>query len=508
MSSPNALFHISPSLTAQELTEVADRFKSVIDSSNDGILVFDEQYRICFVNDGATFFMDATLEEMAGQPLSKFMGEEEFANIQDLCESARANQVKICSTVVHKAIRGENRHLEVCIAANNESGSGLTHLYMSDRTQLNNALNELRNRNVFFNNLIDSSVDGIIAADMRGKIILFSRGAQGMIGYTEHEALTQLQVWSLYPDGEAKNIMKMLRSDKFGGHGRLMRHRLKGVTKNGKAIPLSLSGAIIYDEDGNEVATVGIFTDMRLIDKMGRELKDTQAELIRAEQMASLGKLAAGVAHEINNPLTGILTFAEELIEDAKEDDPLLEDYKIIHQEALRCREIVRDLLDFAKQDQMAARPMNISQVVMQTFSLVRRLASFQNVEITHNFWKEPLYVVGDPTQLQQVFLNMMVNAQEAMPEGGELYIASRPSSDGKQVEVSFSDTGPGIPPETLTKIFEPFFSTKGGKTNGLGLAVTWGIIESHGGRIEVDTAMNQGTTFHLWLPTAEETAE
>jgi signal transduction histidine kinase len=279
-----------------------------------------------------------------------------------------------------------------------------------------------------------------------------------------------------------------------------MRHRLTGLHKNGTRIPISLSGSIIYNEDGDEVATVGIFTDLRQIRDMERELEKKERELIESDRLASLGKLAAGVAHEINNPLTGILTFAEDLLEDSEEEDPRREDYKVIHHEALRCREIVKGLLDFARQDKITQQPLHINPIVMQNFSLVKRLASFQNIEITHDLADDLPVVVGDPTQLQQVFLNMMVNASEAMPQGGELYIATRLTLEN-MVDISFSDTGDGISPEILKNIFEPFFSTKGGKTSGLGLAVSWGIIQQHGGQIDVETALGQGTRFHILLP-------
>ena len=497
------LFDIGDGQDAKKAAAVANRYRRILESSRDGIIAFDSDHIIHFANPEAALLLDTTLVKMTQQSMEVLLGSENFRIIRDLAESCTGNQSKICSTVTLITRRGKERHLEICISCDRDQGIELYSLHLSDQTELNEALSELRQRNAFFNNLLDSSVDGIIAGNMRGKIVLFNRGAQELLGYTNEEAMTKLHITRLYPEGEAGKIMENLRSEKYGGKGRLSRQRLIGIAKDGQKIPISLSGSIIYDDNGNEFATVGIFTDMRTFDKMERELSKKQRELIQSERMASLGKLAAGVAHEINNPLTGILTFAEELVDDSDKNDPLYDDYKIIHRETLRCREIVRNLLDFAKQDRLVMRQANINHIVMLTFGLVRRLASFRNIEITHNLAEELPAVICDPHQLQQVFLNLMVNASEAMESGGELYIATRTRKEGSEVEISFSDTGDGIPPEVLPKIFEPFFSTKGGKTNGLGLAVSWGIIEQHGGRIELDTAMGLGTTFHVFLPGA-----
>jgi len=503
MSRNKDLFLITDDMPIENIVQVANRFRQILENSNDGLVVFDPELIIRYVNPMASSLLEIEEEKLLGSSIRDVLGEEPLENILELCGFSRENNSKICSNIELASNAGFIRNFEICIFSEGLDESGLTNLYLSDRTRLSKALDELGNRNTFLNNLLDSSPDGIIAADMKGRIILFNKGAQDMVGYSEEEALTKIHVTKLYPEGEALRIMRRLRSPKFGGKGRLIRHQLIGIAKDKTNIPLSLSGSIIYDEKRNEAGTLGIFTDMRQQTKLKRDLKAREAELIRAEQMISLGKLAAGVAHEINNPLTGILTFAEELVEDADKKDPLLEDYKIIHREALRCREIVKDLLDFAKHDKLEMKALDVNAIVMQTFSLVKRLASFRNIEITHNLSDDLPLVIGDHIQLQQVFLNMMVNASEAMSDGGELYIATKVIKDTKEIDVTFSDTGPGIPLNVLENIFEPFFSTKGGKTNGLGLAVSWGIVENHQGKIEVDTAQDQGTTFHVILPRA-----
>ena len=241
--------------------------------------------------------------------------------------------------------------------------------------------------------------------------------------------------------------------------------------------------------------------------QMKERLAISQKQLVRSEKMASLGKIAAGVAHEINNPLTGILTYAEDLIDESDESNDKLEDYRVIHRETLRCRKIVRNLLDFAKRTEHQAQLLDINQILCRTTELVQRLASFRNVTLFKDLQEDLPRINGDPGQLQQVFLNFLVNSAEAMQEGGEIRIRTRMRRDGQGLVVTVTDNGAGIPSEVVDHIFEPFFSTKGGKTTGLGLSVSWGIIEQHHGRIEVQSELGVGTTFRVHLPVADAPA-
>lgn len=231
--------------------------------------------------------------------------------------------------------------------------------------------------------------------------------------------------------------------------------------------------------------------------------REMRQEMLQQERLAAVGKLAAGVAHELNNPLTGILTFAEELLLDASEDDPSREDYEIIVQETMRCRRIVRDLLDFSRQQASHREPMDINPVVVKTIAMVERQPSFHDLKI----WMElndDLPKVGiDPALIQQAILNLVINARDAMNARGTLTITSRRAGDDQGVVVSVADTGVGIAEDVLGRIFEPFFSTKGDQGNGLGLPAVKSVMDQHGGRIEVDSKLGEGTTFRLVFPAA-----
>ncbi|HSB05791.1 MAG TPA: ATP-binding protein [Thermodesulfobacteriota bacterium] len=231
------------------------------------------------------------------------------------------------------------------------------------------------------------------------------------------------------------------------------------------------------------------------------ELQQVQDQLIHAGKMAALGELAAGVAHEINNPLTGVLTFSSLLLKKVDETHPWKKDLETIVQQTSRCRNIVKGLLDFARQRKPDKKEWDIHTLIERTIRLVEQQAPFQNIQIIKQFKTDlpMLYLDGD--QIQQVFMNIILNAGDAMSKKGGTLTIKTESKDGT-AEVSFTDTGAGISKEHLSKLFDPFFTTKEtGKGTGLGLAISYGIIQSHGGDIKVESEGGKGTTFRIKLP-------
>jgi two-component system NtrC family sensor kinase len=372
-------------------------------------------------------------------------------------------------------------------------------LDISERKRIEN---ELREANQFFMNLIESSVDGIIAADMKGNIFIFNKGAESLTGHTPEEVIGKLHITKIYPEGVAKEIMKKLRSPEYGGVGKFIPTQLNVLNKFGEEIHVQLSAALIYDGKGAEIASVGIFTDLRSRLMMEKKLQETHLQLVSSEKMASLGKLAAGIAHEINNPLGGILIYSSLMMEDLPEEDPRRGDLSRIVQEAGRCKEIVKSLLEFARQTEPKMEPTDINRAINDGLFFLVNQALFHNIQIVKNFDSFLPFVSGNASQLKQVFMNIIVNAAEAMHGSGTLTITTLPAPDQKTVFVEFTDTGEGIPEENLTRIFDPFFTTKEvGKGTGLGLATSYGIVEDHGGKIHVKSRVGVGTTFTIELP-------
>jgi len=232
-----------------------------------------------------------------------------------------------------------------------------------------------------------------------------------------------------------------------------------------------------------------------------KELQQVQDQLIRAGKMAALGELAAGVAHEINNPLTGVLTFSSLMLKKVDESHPWKKDLENIVQQTTRCRNIVRGLLDFARQRKPDKKQWDINSLIERTLTLVENQAPFQNIKIVKEFKKDMPMLMVDPDQIQQVFMNIIINAADAMSKSGGTLTIKTDVKD-EVAEISFTDTGCGMSKEQLSKLFTPFFTTKEtGKGTGLGLAISYGIIQSHNGDIEVESELGKGSTFRIKLP-------
>lgn len=235
-----------------------------------------------------------------------------------------------------------------------------------------------------------------------------------------------------------------------------------------------------------------------------------QAQLIHSEKLASLGRMAAGVAHEINSPLTGIVTFGHLLQKQFAPGSQEREDIEVIIDQANRCSTIIKGLLGFARASAADKAATNINDVLNSSLNIVRNKADFFNIKLVTDFEQRLDRVKADSSQLQQVFLNMIMNAADAIEDKGTITISTRNVSENGQgfVEVEFRDTGQGISEENIAKLFEPFFTTKPvGKGTGLGLAVSHGIIQDHGGKITVKSTPGEGSRFFIRLPAHKETS-
>jgi two-component system NtrC family sensor kinase len=217
--------------------------------------------------------------------------------------------------------------------------------------------------------------------------------------------------------------------------------------------------------------------------------------------------MAAGVAHEINNPLTSILINTHLMLEKLEKRHEFYENLSLIAEETSRCTQIVKGLLEFARQNPPQKAHTNINELIDRTTQLLENQASFQNVRIVKELDPSLPTIKLDRNKIQQVFWNLMLNACEAMPKGGQLTISDSLSADGKRIEVRFADSGVGIPRENVNKLFDPFFTTKSTGT-GLGLAVSYGIIQQHDGRIEVKSEVGRGTVFTLSFPVEDHSPD
>ena len=255
------------------------------------------------------------------------------------------------------------------------------------------------------------------------------------------------------------------------------------------------------DDDARKIAT-GFNAMVAAIEERDRKIQD-QAErtILKSEKLASLGRLASGIAHEINNPLTGVLTFSSLLLGDLA-GTKYEEDVKVIRDETLRCRKIVRGILDFARENEPQKTAADLNEVIDETLAIFEKNVTFHNVAIVRAFAPDLPPVQLDISQFKQVISNLAVNAADAMPKGGRLTLTTSLDRAAGRVDVRVADTGVGIPAENLSRLFEPFFTTKDrGKGTGLGLAVSYGIIKRHNGTIDVRSKPGEGTEFTIRLP-------
>lgn len=259
----------------------------------------------------------------------------------------------------------------------------------------------------------------------------------------------------------------------------------------------------VRDEKGQVYQVVEVFRDIT-------ERKKLEERLVQSERLISLGKLAASVAHEINNPLTGILTYIKLMLMRLEKHPlpiPSLEDFKVylttIGEETARCGRIVLGLLDFSRQSEYNPRPVDVNEIVNKSLQLLDHKIKHEEIKVVKEL-TPALVIQGDFNQLQQVFINIILNATQAIPNKGVVRVKTQPSPNERFAEIRIEDTGCGIPREHLKKVFDPFFTTKdGGKGLGLGLSVAYGIVARHGGSIRVDSKVGEGSVFTVQLPLA-----
>lgn len=369
-----------------------------------------------------------------------------------------------------------------------------------DVTKLKTLESELKKTREFFESVIQSSASPIVSADRKGKILFMNRAAEDLFGYTLEEALLTITVENMYPSGLPKEIMKKLRDPSLGGKGKLPTTKISIINSKGEEIPVEITAAIIY-EDEEEVATMGIYHDQREKMAVEKKLKETQAQLAQSEKMASMGQLAAGVAHEINNPLGGILLYANLALERLGPHSPIREDLEYIVEDTNRCKEIVKNLLAYSRQTSQTKNIIQLNSLVDQGLILIRDQKLFRNITIHKELSDEMMLINSDKDQLVQAIINLIMNAIAAMNEEGVLTFRTYRDKPAQKAFLEVSDTGCGISADNLPKIFDPFFTTKEpGKGTGLGLSTAYGIIKENGGNITVKNTGPEGTTFLVEL--------
>lgn len=363
---------------------------------------------------------------------------------------------------------------------------------------------ELRETKEFLEHIMESSVDGILTTDLRGKLTYTNRAMEEMLQSRREEVLgTHISRFYVRGIDQAREIMTLLTAEE-----RTDNYVLEVRRMDGKPLTIVTSLFLLRNEDDVIIGTAGIFRDITEKRHLEARLKAAQARLVEASKMRALGELVAGVAHEINNPLMASQTILHVILKGTPRDWPERERLEVIGKCNDRIEKIVDHLREFSRQTEPEFRETDIHQVVENALIITGQQLLNHGIALVRDLCADLPRVVGDSNQLEQVFLNLISNARDAMDEAGgvkkELTITSRLSQDdeGACVLVSIRDTGVGIAPENMDKVFEPFFSTKPvGQGTGLGLSLCYGIMEAHGGRIEIKSRLGEGTEVTLRLP-------
>jgi len=379
---------------------------------------------------------------------------------------------------------------------------------IADQTKIVSLEQRIKETLDFLNNLIRSSPDAIIGADMTGKIIIWNKGAEETLGYTAEETVGHFDVRQLYEGAMAYEVMQKMRSSEYGGEGRLRAFPMTWRHKDGHMVEGSLSASIIFDDKGNELATAGFFVDLGETLEMERQLRRTQEQLLQSEKLAAMGRLTSQLAHELNNPLYGIMNTLELMKTEIRPENKRRRLLEMSLSETVRLADMLRKMLSFSKPDQEKRLPVDINTLVDEILLLHEKQLREVDIKIQAELAEGLGKVKASKNQLRQVFLNMVSNAKDAMPQGGTLSVAT--SGDAHRVVVDIGDTGTGIRPEHIDKIFDTFFTTKTDSERGvgLGLSVCYGFVKDHGGDIKVESEWGSGTTFHIVLPIVSDDQE
>ena len=359
----------------------------------------------------------------------------------------------------------------------------------------------------FQRNLVENSMDGILGCNETDLVVTYNQSMEQILGYPKIEVIHKMTFDRFFSAEQATRFKEKLSAEKFGGQDRLNLYETTLRNKSGLNVPVQVSAVTLFDE-GRANGLVCFFRDLREIRKLEREMAD-QARILHQDKMMSLGRLAASVVHEINNPLSGILNYLR-LMARVLSRDTLTQERKekfqgyleLVETETRRCSQIVSNLLSFSRKSSPSFGDVHIDELLQRCIILSRHRLQLSHISLDASILPDLPTVKGDFNQLQQCVINLIFNSIDAMGEGGDLKLDGGYDSREGRVIVTVKDSGPGISSEDLPRIFEPFYTTKKeGYGVGLGLSTVYGIMQHHHGTVTVESTPGQGAAFMLRLP-------
>ena len=461
--------------------------KFIFQQLHDGVFIFDIHHRLVEANPAAIKML-SEIRNVIGKKL------QDLLNISPVFECL--SPVKFGRIELHLDLTGEVHYYEldnVPMLDDHKRQVGWLAIFR-DITEAKKSAEQYRL-------VTENSADVIYKLMIKEECYTYvSPSVERVFGYTTEEALTMTPKMVLTPESYKRQYSELLKDLRGGTFHRTL--QLEVVHKDGHIVPVEVHGSLVCDENGEPTEVVGVVRDIT-------ERKKMEEQLIMQDRLASIGQLTSGVAHELNNPLTSILSYSALLLQRELPED-VNQDVQTINEEAKRTARLVKNLLTFARKQPQVKQPTNINEGIKQVLELRAYEQNVSNIQIDVQLDPELPAIMGNSPQLQQVFFNIVINAEFFMLKAHDKGVLSvKTEKVGDFVRASFSDDGPGISEEDQKHLFTPFFTTKGvGQGTGLSLSICLGIVTEHDGRIWAESEEGKGSTFILELPVCDTDEE
>ena len=492
------------------------KYRSVFESSATATAIVEEDLTISMVNSEFEKLSGHSKKELEKlKKWSDFLPKEDFEALEDYCARKFSNKVKepVPVEVGFTHSSGNMRNVLVKIGKIPGTGSRVFSLVdITSRKRVEKALRESEER---YRNILQSIEEGYFETDLEGRLVFVNDSVCKILGYSKGDILGKKYVEFVSQENASKIFNTFRTVYETGKAVKLANYEF--IQKDGTTIILELSASLVNDETGEPLGFRGIMRDVTERIKAEEERRKLEQRLEQAKRMEAIGTLAGGVAHDLNNILSGIVSYPELLLMQLPPDDPLRKPIQTIQNSGEKAATIVQDLLTLARRGVAVTEVLNLNKIISDYLESpeCEKLKSFHpQVEIITRLDKELLNIVGSPVHVSKTLMNLVSNAAEAMPEGGQVVISTenyyldRPFQDsdlkeGEYVILRVADTGVGMSPEDKERIFEPFYTKKvmGRSGTGLGMAVVWGTVQDHKGYINVESKKGKGTIFTLYFP-------
>ena len=476
--------------TGRPWLDLVQAAADIIAALPDAVIVTGLDRRLMAANQPAADLLGRPLEELAGLPVAELLGITEQTHVQAHEDRVFAGEPQRYETKVVKYLTGEERDVAVSSGPFRVEGELVGSVAtLRDFTDQKRAQDTLARSEARYRNLVESASDAIVTLDANGRFTTVNHAAEVISGYRREELVGQ---WfaPMLPDDELPNALAYFQKALAGETGLF---ETQFYRKDGDTRIISVT----YSTPQRDEEVLCLIRDVT-------DQKALQEQLIQSEKMSAIGQLVSGVAHELNNPLAGISAFAQLLLAEKRFPPDQRTAAETIYSEARRANRIVQNLLTFARQHKAEKGPTAINQVLDDTLELRGYELRVRGIDVRREYDEALPDTMGDAHQLQQVFLNLVTNAEQAMErmEGRQHRLTVRTRRAGDNIRIEVEDTGPGIPPNLLERIFNPFFTTKPtGSGTGLGLSISLGIVREHEGRIWAENGPQGGARFVIELP-------